>query len=47
MTEPNILPSRFGATETGADNENNYFKYGRDRFLRDRDRYIKMLKSGT
>lgn len=35
---------RFGATETGADSEHIYFEYGRDRYLRDRERYIKMLE---
>jgi RimJ/RimL family protein N-acetyltransferase len=40
------FPRRFGATETGADSENLYFEYGRDRFMRDRDGYIEILKAG-
>lgn len=34
---------RFGATETGTDDENIYFEYPRDRFMRNRDRYISII----
>lgn len=38
---------RFGATETGADDTNVCFEYGREQFMDDRDSYIEILKTGT
>lgn len=38
---------RFGATETGADNENVYFEYTATKFFADRPRYMAILTRGA
>ncbi|RBI83331.1 N-acetyltransferase [Rhodosalinus halophilus] len=38
---------RFGATETGADDENVYFTYPRDRFLADRSKHLSVVQSAA
>jgi RimJ/RimL family protein N-acetyltransferase len=38
---------RFGATETGTDDQNVYFTYPRDRFLADRPSHLAVVRSAA